>query len=80
MAPTARRSARASIGYSTSDGLSGHAERLVSSAEAASTRHRLGNVSSRQQQAAWAAALSVYFVAVPRPGGGTFSANVVIEK
>ena len=71
MAPTARRSARASIGYSTSDGLSGHAERLVSSAEAASTRHRLGNVPSRQQQAA-RAALSIYFVAVPRPGGGTF--------
>ena len=56
MGPTARRYARASIGYSTSDGLSGHAERLVSSAEAASTRHRVGkNVPSRQQQAARAA-------------------------
>ena len=39
MAPTARRYARASIGYSTSDAPSGHAERLVSRAEAASTRH-----------------------------------------
>ena len=56
MAPTAQRYARASIGHSTSDGLSGHAERLVSSAEAASTRHRLGkNAPSRQQQAARAA-------------------------